>query len=76
MYVRSALVKDPVEARLDGKARQHAVLGAVAVAGGEVDGAALVVQRVLQVGVLLVPALDDAQAHARPLVHHADRQCV
>lgn len=76
MYVGAALVEDPVEAGLDGEAGQHAVLAAVAVAGRQVHGPALVVQRVVHVRVLLVPALDHPQPHPRPLVHHADRQRV
>lgn len=76
MDVGATLVVDPVEARLDGEPGQHAVFAAVPVTGGDVDGAALVVQRVSCVVALLVPALRDAQQRARPLVHHGDRQRV
>ena len=70
--VRLGLVVDPVEAGLHGQARQHAVLAAVAVRGGDVHCAALVVQRLFRVVAVLVPALGHPQLHARPLVHHGD----
>lgn len=44
MYVGAALVEDPVEARFDREARQHAVFAAVPVAGGEVHRPPFVVQ--------------------------------
>lgn len=74
MDVGATLVVDPVEAGLDSEPGQHAVLAAVSVAGGDVHGAALVVQRVASVVTLLVPALRHAQQRARPLVHHGDRK--
>ena len=48
----------------------------VSVTGGDVQCAALVVERVLGVTVVLVPALGDAHLQSRPLVHHLYRQRV
>ena len=74
--MRAGLVVDPIEAGLDGEAGEHAVFGPIAVGGGDVDAASLVVERVGRVQALLVPALGDAQLDARPLVHDRDGQRV
>lgn len=74
--MRLGFVVDPVEASLDGQASQHAVLAAVPIRGGDVHRAALVVQRLLGVVAVLVPALRDTQLDARPLVHDGDGQRV
>lgn len=74
--MRARLVVHPIEAGLDGETGEHAVFGSVAVGRGDVDAAALVVQRVGRVQALLVPALGDAQLDARPLVHDRDGQRV
>jgi len=68
--VAPADVGDPVESGLDGQAGQHAVLGLVAIGGGDGYRAALVVKRLLAMLIVLVPALGDQQADAGPLVHH------
>lgn len=46
------------------------------VGGGDVDRPALVVQGVLGVVPVLVPALRHPQLHPRPHVHHGDGQGV
>lgn len=74
--MRSALVVDPVETRLDGETCQHAVLGTISVARGDVHGATLVVKGICRMKAFFVPAFRDPQPHARPLVHHGDRQRV
>lgn len=74
--VRLRLVVDPVEAGLDGQAGQHAVLAAVPVRGGDVHGAALIVQGLLGVVAVLVPAFCYPQLHPGPLIHHRDSQGV
>ena len=76
MDISLVLVVHPVESRVHGEPGEHAVLLLVAVGRGEVDGAALVVEAAVGVLEVLVPGLDDAQVHARPLVHHRDRQRV
>ena len=76
MDVSLVLVVDPVEARVHCEPGEHAVLLLVAVGRGEVYGAALVMEAAVGVLEVLVPRLDDAQVHARPLVHHRDRQRV
>ena len=70
------LVVYPVEARLHGQPRQHAVLGLVAVRGGDVHRTSLVVQGLLRMVAVLVPALCDPQADSRPQVHDGDGQRV
>lgn len=76
MDVRSTLVVHPVEARLDGKSGEHSVFAAIAIGRGDVDGSALVVQRIDGVEVVLVPAFRHPQLHARPLIHHRDGEDV
>lgn len=46
------------------------------VRGGDVDGPPLVVERVLRMVAVLVPALGDPELHAGPHVHHRDGQGV
>lgn len=74
--MRSTFIVDPVEAGFHSKSGQHAVLGAVPIAGGDIHGPTLVVQGVCGVVTLLVPALGHPQSHPGPLVHHRDRQRV
>lgn len=74
--VRAALVVHPVESRLDRQPGEHAVLAVVAIRCGDVDGPALVVQRVDAVVHVLVPGFGDTQPDARPLVHHGHGQRV
>ena len=70
------LVVDPVEPGLHGQARQHGVLVPVPVRRGDVHRPALVVQRLLRVVAVLVPALGDPQPDPGPQVHHRDGQRV
>ena len=74
--MRPRLIVDPVEAGLHGEAGQQTVLGPVAVRGGKVHRAALVVEAVAGVVVLLVPGLRHTEPHTRPLVHHGDGQSI
>lgn len=69
-------VVDPVEPGLHRQPGQGPVLALVPVRGGDVHGPALVVQRLLEVVAVLVPALGDPQFHPGPLVHHGDGQRV
>lgn len=69
-------VVDPVEAGLHRQPGQGPVLALVPVRGGDVHGSALVVQRLLKVVAILVPAFSDPQFHPGPLVHHRDGQRV
>lgn len=64
-------VVDPIESGLDRQTREHANLLLIAVASCNVHSAALIVQTLARVAVVLVPAFDDAQFYIRPLVHHA-----
>lgn len=70
------MVVHPVKSSFPREPREHAKLALVPVAGGDINRTPLVVQRVLPVGVLLVPPLDDSQPHSGPLIHHADGKCV
>lgn len=63
-------VGDPIESSLDGQASEHAVFGLVAIGGGNGHRSALVVERLLAVVIVLVPALGDQQPDAGPFVHH------
>ena len=74
--MRPGLVVNPVEAGLDRKAGQEPVLAPVPVTGGHVHGAALVVEALPGVMILLVPGLGHPQPHARPLIHHGDGERV
>lgn len=74
--VSFGLIIDPVEAGLHRQPGQGAVFALVPVRGGDVHGPALVVQRLLEVVSVLVPALGDPQLHPRPLIHHRDGQRV
>lgn len=64
------LIIHPVESGFHRQPGQSAVLALVSVRGGDVHGSALVVQRLLEVVSVLVPALCDPQLHPGPLVHH------
>ena len=70
------LVVHPVKAGLDREAGQQPVFPPVPVAGGHVHGAALVVEALPGVVILLVPGLGHPEPHARPLIHHRDGQRV
>lgn len=76
MHVGLGLIIHPVEAGLHCQPRQQSVLIAVAVRRGDVHGAAFVVQRLLRMVPVFVPALGHPQLHAGPLVHHRDGQGV
>ena len=72
--MRSRLEVDPVEAGVDGEAREQPVLGAVSVARRQVDGSSLQVERVgggvEERSGRVEPGLGDSQSDALPLVHH------
>lgn len=70
------LVINPVESGFHRQPGQSAVLALVSVRGGDVHGPALVVERLLEVVSVLVPALGDPQLHPGPLIHHRDGQRV
>lgn len=74
--VSFGLIIDPVEAGLHRQPGQGAVFALVPVRGGDVHGPALVVQGLLEVVTILVPALCDPQLHPGPLIHHGDGQRV
>lgn len=76
VHVGLGLVVDPVEAGLNCQSSQHGVLVAVAVRGRDVDRPSLIVERLLRMVAVLVPALCDPEAHPRPQVHHRDGQRV
>lgn len=63
-------VGDPVETSLHRQPGQHAVLGLVAIRGGNGHSPTLVVQRLLAVLVILVPGLGDQEPDSGPLIHH------
>lgn len=70
MDVSPGLKVHPVESCLHRQLGQHAVLGAVLVAGGYVHGPTLVVERVLGVVTVVVPSLGHSQLHPLPRVHY------
>lgn len=76
MDVSFGLIIDPVEAGLHRQPGQRAVFALVPIRGGDVHGPALVVQGLLEVVPVLVPALCDPQLHPGPLIHHGDGQRV
>lgn len=73
MNVISTLVVDPVETGLYSEPGEHSVLGPIAVAGGQVHRSAFVVQRLKRMQIGLVPAFENTQTYAGPLVHDANR---
>lgn len=76
VHVGLGLVIHPVEAGLHCQTCQQSILIAVAVRRGDVHCAALIVQGLLRVVTVFVPALGHPQLHAGPLVHHRDGQGV
>lgn len=76
MHVRPALIVHPIESRLNRQSRQHAIFATIAIGRRDVDRSTFVVQRMLTVGNLLVPALGDAQLNAGPFVHHRNGEHV
>lgn len=70
------LVVNPVEASLHCQPRQHAVFITVTVRGGDIHCSAFIVQRILKVIAVFIPALGDPQLHAWPHDHDRDGQRV
>lgn len=70
MDVPPGLKVHPVESCLHRQLGQHAVFGAVLVAGGDVHGPTLVVERVLGVVTVVIPGLGHSQLHPLPRVHN------
>ena len=72
----AALVIHPVKPGLHRQAGQQTVLAAVSIRGGDVHRAALVVEALPGVVILLVPGLGDPHSDPRPLVHDGDGERV
>ena len=72
----AGLIVNPIKPSFNRQTREQSVLAPVSVRGCQIHRPTLVVEAVLGVVGLLVPALRHTEPQPRPLVHHGDSQGV